>query len=166
MQVLWGVKNIYFKTLKIYFFSITIKIKFLKLKVNILKTLPRLLSIFTLFFTLMFSSTSSAEWTEVAVTSGDTFYVDFERTRKHDGYVYFWELIDFLKPLHGTLSAKRYFQGDCKLFRSRDLSFSFHKEPMGGGTGQVLEPKGEQANWIYPTPNSVNETILKKICSR
>ena len=45
-----------------------------------------LLTIFTLAFTLMFSSTSFAEWTEVSKNiRGDTFYVDFERIRKAMG---------------------------------------------------------------------------------
>jgi len=70
--------------------------------------------------------------------------VDFEKIRKHDGYVYYWTLIDYLKPEQGILSAKVYYQGDCKQFRFKGLSFSCHKEPMGGGTGQVIEPKGNQ----------------------
>ena len=36
-----------------------------------------------------------------------TFYVDFERIRKHDGYVYFWRIRDDLKPdKWGDLSAR------------------------------------------------------------
>jgi hypothetical protein len=126
-----------------------------------------LLTIFTLVFTMMFSSTSFAGWTKVIESSsGNTFYVDYERIRKHGGYVYWWELSDYLEPTYGDLSHKLYKQGDCRVFRSRDLSFLFHKEPMGGGTGQVVEPKGEQKNWIYPSPNSINDVILKKVCSR
>ena len=112
----------------------------------------------------MFSSTSSAEWTEVAVTSGDTFYVDFERTRKHDGYVYFWELMDFLKPLHGTLSAKRYFQGDCKLLRFKTLTYILHKQPMGRDVGETSNVKNPE--WDYPHPKSADETVLIEVCSR
>jgi hypothetical protein len=125
-----------------------------------------LLTIFTVIFTVMFSSTSFAGWTKVGKTlQGDTFYVDFERIRKHDGYVYSWYLTDYLKPTpYGDFSSKVYIQCDCRVFRSRGLSMSFHKEPMGGGTGQVKEPKGEQKNWIYPTPNSMNELILKTVC--
>ena len=61
-----------------------------------------LLTIFTLAFTLMFSSTSFAEWTKVNKSViGNTYYVDFERIKKHDGYIYYWEVIDFLKPFKG-----------------------------------------------------------------
>tara|TARA_R110002012_G_scaffold242856_1_gene417350 strand:- start:1562 stop:1945 length:384 start_codon:yes stop_codon:yes gene_type:complete len=124
-----------------------------------------LLTISTLVFTVMFSSTSFAGWTKVTENNEGTFYVDFERIRKVDGYVYYWDMSDFLKPSpHGYLSGKRYDQGDCKLFRFKSLSYSFHKEPMGGGAGDVdNKPKKD---WTYPSPNSVNETILKSVCSR
>ena len=125
-----------------------------------------LLTIFTLVFTVMFSSTSYAEWTKVSKSmDGHTFYVDFERIRKHDGYFYFWVLTDFLKPLEGHLSGKAYKQGDCKLFRFKYLSASFHKEPMGRGTSSLSSNKPEE-EWTYPHPSSVFEIMLKKVCNQ
>ncbi len=114
---------------------------------------------------MMFSSTSFAGWTKVSENViGTNYYVDFERMRKHDGFVYYWRLDDYLKPSkYGILSAKVYNQGDCKLFRFMSLSFSHHKEPMGGGTGDVNTQKQD---WVYPSPNSSNEIILKSVCSR
>jgi len=113
----------------------------------------------------MFSSPSYAGWTKVSENAkGDTFYVDFGRIRKHDGYVYFWKLSDLFKPdKDGDLSIKSYNQVDCKLFRYKRLSYSFHNEPMGGGTGKPYTPTDK---WIYPSPDSANEAILKSICSR
>ena len=124
-----------------------------------------LLTVLTVFFTVMFSPPSYAEWTKVGENiSGDTYYVDFERIRKVDGYVYWWELGDYLKPnKNGILSAKVYNQGDCRLFRRKLLSFSFYKEPMGGGTAQSASPKNQE--WIYPSPRSVGEGILNQVCS-
>ena len=87
--------------------------------------------------------------------NGTTLYVDFERMRKHDGFVYFWQLDDYLKPNRfGDLSAKTYVQGDCKLFRYKFLSGSFHKEPMGGGTGEGSTVPESHKAWRYPYPNS------------
>ena len=58
-----------------------------------------LLTISTLVFTVMFASTSFGGWTKmVKNVDGETFYVDFERIRKHGGYVYYWYLSDNLKP--------------------------------------------------------------------
>ena len=120
----------------------------------------------TLVFTLMFSSTSFAEWTKVGKdTDGNTFYVDFERIRKHDGYVYWWDLSDYLKPRQEYLSAKQYNQGDCKLFRVKYLSDSYYTQPMGQGTPSTTSNKPDK-EWRYPSPNSVIETILKSVCSR
>ena len=124
-----------------------------------------LLTIFTLVFTLMFSSSSFAGWTKVGKNSGGVFYVDFERIRKVDGFVYYWDLSDYLKPNQGVLSVKMYNQGDCKLFRYKVLSFSFHKEPMGMGTPSTSSNEPDK-EWRYPTPNSSSESLLKSVCSR
>jgi hypothetical protein len=114
----------------------------------------------------MFSSPSYAKWEKMSKSVvGDTYYVDFGRMRKHDGFVYFWRLDDYLKPTKtGTLSNKIYNQVDCNLFRYKSLSWSFHKEPMGGGTGNLNNDPDKE--WTYPSPNSVNETVLKQVCSR
>ena len=94
-----------------------------------------------------------------------TYYVDFERMRKVDGFVYFWYLSDYLKPTkYKDLSTKIYRQGDCKLFRYKGLSWSFHKEPMGGGTGETNNDPDKE--WKYPIPDTSGETILKSVCDR
>ena len=61
---------------------------------------------------------------------------------------------------------KVYNQGDCKLFRSKVLSFSSHKEPMGGGTGQNFPVPESHKDWQYPPPESSHEIVLKTVCSR
>ena len=111
----------------------------------------------------MFSSNSFGEWTEVSKdVSGNTFYLDFERIRKVDGYVYYWFLVDLLKPRNGVLSSKTYNEGDCKLFRWRDLQFVNHKKPMGVDTGESFT--NENPKWSFPPPNSINEFILEIVC--
>ena len=122
-----------------------------------------LLTIFTLVFTVMFSSTSFAGWTKVAENVNGTYYVDFERIRKHGDYIKFRELVDLLKPdKDGDLSYKLYEQGDCKLFRYKYLGSSNYKQPMGGGHGaDYNEP---DKDWRYPSPYSINEIVLKSVC--
>jgi hypothetical protein len=114
----------------------------------------------------MFSSPSYAKWTKVGEgVSGTTYYVDFESMKKNGGYVTYWVLRNYLKPdKFGMLSGKTYYQGDCKLFRYKSLSGSFHKEPMGRGTSSIEDPP--KKGWKYPSPNSSMEIILKKVCSR
>ena len=127
-----------------------------------------ILLIFTLLFSsVVFSSPSYADWTKVVEgVEGDTFYVDFGRMRKVDGYVYWWDMIDFSKPMVlGMMSGKKYNQGECKLFQYKVLSFSFHKERMGLGTGERSKPTSKFKDWRYPAPNSVDEKILEKVCN-
>ena len=67
-----------------------------------------LLTIFTLIFTVMFSSSSFAGWTKVGKNVKGSIYVDFERIRKVDSYVFYWQLGDFLEPAEGFLSVTIY----------------------------------------------------------
>lgn len=129
--------------------------------------MKNLLLIFTLLVsTLMFSTPSYGEWTKLFKTvNGNIFYVDFERIRKHDGYIYYWLLQDYLKPTKfGDLSATFYQQGDCKLFRNKILTDSYYKNPMGAGTSSTSNKP--EKNWTYPSPNSLNEIILKSVCGQ
>ncbi len=128
--------------------------------------MKKLTLILTLIFSVMFSSTSFAEWKKVITNvSGDTFYVDFESIRKHDGHVYWWDLTDYFEPSElGVSSAKTYLQGDCKVFRYKWLSLSFHREPMGGGTSEVIKLNKKDKKWRDPPPPSSEELILKSIC--
>ena len=130
--------------------------------------MKKLTLILSLMFMVTLSSPSYAKWTKVDEgVDGDTYYVDFKRIRKHGGFVYYWVLSDYLKTTpYGDLSTKVYSQGDCQLFRENILSFSFHKEPMGGGSGYIQEPVKEYQGWKNPPPNSVNETILKAVCAQ
>jgi hypothetical protein len=59
-------------------------------------------TLLTVLFLSLLSTPVFADWTKVDVSvSGNTHYVDFERIRKHGGYVYFWDLQD-KKPCGGT----------------------------------------------------------------
>ena len=95
--------------------------------------------IYTLIFsTVMFSSISYADWSEMSRgVDGDIFYVDFERIKRHKGHVYFSRMVNYFKPIQGYLSSKVCIQGDCKLFRLKYLSLSYHKKPLGGGAGDT-----------------------------
>ncbi len=120
----------------------------------------------TFLLSLIFSSPSYSEWAWLNEgVDGTTFYVDLERIRKQDGYVYWRELQDSLKPdKDGDLSYKLFNQGDCKLFRYKTLTAVYYKEPMGGGTGNTFTPKNPE--WIYPSPDTSSQSILKFVCNR
>ena len=129
--------------------------------------MKKLLTVTTLIFTLTFTSTSFADWTKMGVGgNGNTVYVDFERIRKVDGYFFWWVLVDHLEAdEYGVLSSKSYSQVDCNLFRYQILTFSFHKDGMGEGAGDVSKPAKEMQGWLYPPPDSGQEFVLKTVCT-
>jgi len=124
--------------------------------------------IFTLLFTtLVFSSPTYAGWMEIIKGNGITFYVDFDTIKKHDGYVYYWELGDYLKPNEfGDLSAKIYREVDCKLFRFKVLGDSYYTEPMGRGTPSASSNIADKEWSDLRTLNSAAHSVLKKVCSK
>ena len=130
--------------------------------------MKKLFTLTTLIFTVMFLSNCdetpnpSGNWKKLTENdSGDSFYLDFETIRKQDGYVYWWELTDLLKPTTtGVLSYKSYNQGDCGFNKMRELSGFIHKEPMGRGIGI----EGPTLQWTLVGPDSLTHTYLKSIC--
>ena len=124
----------------------------------------KLVTIIVILINLIFTLNSYAKWTKVVeLEDGISFYVDFERIKKVDGFIYWWDLTNYLKPtLYGHLSTKLYRQGDCKAFRYKFLRFYFYKKTMGDGVGHVEDP--EEKEWQYPHPNSAQSVILKSVC--
>ena len=110
------------------------------------------------------SKNMDRNWKKLVTTrSGNTFYLDFQTTKKIGENVYYWYLVDYLKPSSsGYLSSKVYIEGDCKLLRLKGLSYSFHKEPMGEGKGDIETPK--EPKWIYPSPKTINQGMVKLVC--
>ena len=117
-----------------------------------------------LFVSAVISSPSFADWARIAEnTTGNTFYVDFQKIRQTDGYVYFWLLNDYGSESEwGYLSSTAYVQGDCNLFRYKNLTWSIYKQPMGVGDNPVsIKPPDE---WLSPSSNQSDEIILEIIC--
>ena len=108
---------------------------------------------------------ADAEWTRLTEIDDDEidFYVDVETIRKHDGYVYFWSLYDFVKPIDDSLSASAYFQGDCNTFKMKALSLRNYKKPMASGANEE-DTSDEVSKWRYPPPDSPMYEILNFIC--
>ena len=119
----------------------------------------------TLTFSLMFSSVCFGEWEKVVEDENETsLYVDFERIKQHDGYVYYWDLVDYVKPSSdGFLSGTIYNQVDCSLFRLKRLSVILYKESMGQGESESFTLP-DKDKWYYTSPDSTGETTLQSVC--
>ena len=117
-----------------------------------------------IIFTFLFSTTSWGEWTYVTESvDGIKSYYDKDRVRKSGKYLYFWDLVDLLKPdKWGDLSVTRYIQLECSIFRYKYLKFNRYNDSMGEGKiTYVFTPKNE---WRYPKPKSSGEVLYKEIC--
>ena len=95
---------------------------------------------------------------------GNILYVDFERLKKVDGYVYYWTLLDYLKPMGGFLSAIVHNQANCELLKY-SLSDSYYTESMGQGIPSKSNNEPDK-NWSDIPPDTVAEFLLKSVCSR
>jgi len=125
--------------------------------------MKKLLTIPILLITLMFSSTSYAEWTKVSQNVHGVFYVDFMNGKKDNNYSYYWYLHDFWKPNeYGNLSQKIYIQVDCKIFRIMFLTGIEYEKSMGKGNIE-FSPR-PPAEWFFPPPNNPMDDILKSVC--
>jgi len=119
-----------------------------------------------LLFSILISFNSYGEWTEVAESEGgDTNYIDTSTIKERNGYVYWWKLMDYLVPSEsGTMSAKVFSQNDCGIYRSKVLSFSYYKQPMGGvGAGKTINPSNRK--WDYISPGSTGSIVLEYGCN-
>ena len=115
-----------------------------------------------LLFSILISFNSYGKWTNLIESEGNNFYIDIDLIKAHGGYVYWWQMIDYLKPFKtGTLSNKAYQQGDCGIDRKKVLSIIFYNQPMGRGAGDPFTPPDE---WQYPTPGSNGAAMLEYVC--
>ena len=114
--------------------------------------------------TVALASPVFAEWTKVATGGGNTFYIDYDTVKENDGYVYYWEMTDMLKPFEsGVLSSEFLKEVDCNIPRKyRPLSLVEYKQPMAGGNGDSYNNPSDE--WEYPSPDRVDEILTNAAC--
>ncbi len=133
----------------------------------LIDSMKKHLIIFTILFgALMLASPAHAEWTKlVSTSSGNSVYIDFDTAKTPEGYIHYWELIDFAMATEtGVLSIKAYYQADCKLLRHKILNATRYQQAMGAGNGDGGIAKNPQ--WKYPPANSIDELTLKAVCKQ
>lgn len=116
-------------------------------------------------FTFLFSTTSWGEWTYVTESvDGHKSYYDKDRVRKSGKYLYFWELVDYIKPrsVFGNLSTTSYTQLDCSIFRYKNLKLLFYTNSMG--EGKMIDEVTPPDEWHYIPPKSVIDGMYTYIC--
>ena len=118
----------------------------------------------TLLFSLLISFNSYGEWTWVANNiNGNSYYIDKGAIKDRNDYVFYWTLSDYLERTDlGVMSTVQYKQGDCEIYRFKSLTAVFYKKPMGTELDERFNPP---ETWNYPSPNSVDYSLLEYACN-
>ena len=98
------------------------------------------------------------------VKDGSSFFVDVDNIKKHNGLVYYWELVNYLKPLSGgTNSSINKWKVDCVGEKLTWLNATFYSQSMG--KGRILD-EGTPNHSFYPKPKSAYYEVMKFSCFR
>ena len=113
----------------------------------------------------------SFNWKMVAEESGSTFYVDVDNIKKRNGFVYYWNLVDYIEPTKiGAYSDISKYRADCVDEKQTWLSNTFYSQPLAEGKIitegiPVWNHYGSTLNEIrYLTPGSIEHNLLQKVC--
>ncbi len=114
---------------------------------------------------LFFNSSVFADWEKLGDESeGGEYFVEKDSIIKEAGYIYFWKMVDSTKPFLDSnfYSVKVYIKADCKVKKIKTLTYVFYTGRKG--TGDSEQQESQSKNWKYPIPESVDYSILKKLC--
>ena len=94
---------------------------------------------------------------------GDVSYVDLSSIKKVGNNIFYFNLMDYIKPTNqGDLSAKNYFEVNCLDLSYRYIKDFYYKEPMGNGEHQVFDEIGD---WKNNDKGSIGEDARKFACN-
>lgn len=104
------------------------------------------------------------DWKKIGSNiSGDVSYVDLSSIKKVGNNVFYFRLMDYIKPTStGTLSSKVYFEVNCLDLSFRYLKDFYYKEPMGNGKYTIYDKVGE---WENNVKGSIGEKESKFVCN-
>ena len=118
-----------------------------------------------LLFSILISFNSYGEWTRIigSADGEETWYIDIYTIKESGGYVYWWEMVDYLKPdKFGDMSDKSYGQVNCSSMSYQYLQMIFSKQSMGQGEGSTITPT---SGWHFVPPDSVGGKMLDFVCN-
>ena len=119
-----------------------------------------------IFFTtllLFFVNGFAQNWKPVAKgVGGNTYYVDVDNIKKHNGLIYYWVLLELLEPLdNGANSVLTKYKVDCVETKLTHLSVRSFSLPMGKGN-IVYESSPNQIE--YPKSGTHSHFMMKSVC--
>ena len=125
-----------------------------------------ILILILLFAFLVSLSTKSKDWTEITKgQNGHIFFVDMESLIESEGYIYFWQLINYNdQDEYGDMSAKIYIKAECEVFQFKWLKVSYHKMLMGKDYVKPDNPSKLVSGWQFPSIGSTSYAVLDHVC--
>ena len=104
-------------------------------------------------------------WKKVAEDDLGNFYVDVDNIKKHNGLVYYWDLIDVLEPVklpagnaNSTINKHKV---NCVEEKTTRLNTTWYS--LSTGKGRIIyedSPNGIR----YPKPNTIGYVVMKFAC--
>ena len=124
---------------------------------------PTLILLFIYLFGL---SVHAKDWIEVTKgQNGHSFFVNMENLNESNGYIYFWQLINYYEQdEYGDMSAKIYVQAECNVFKFKWLKVSYHKMLMGKDYVKPDNPSKLVSGWQFPSIGSTSYAVLDHVC--
>jgi hypothetical protein len=109
---------------------------------------------------------ASAEWMQIAEsTSGNVFLIDPASIKKEGNIRKVWGITNRASPdSYGVSSRKYRKEFDCSRERYRFLTNTSYTKPMGYGVALLTDSNAGQ--WVDIAPDTVDEELLKVICSK
>lgn len=114
--------------------------------------------------------TAHAEWTRIEHPSKEfVLYVEHDtvETRGPDS-AKLWHLLDYAatqsldgRPFHSIKARDEY---DCSRGMRRDLMHLWHADKMADGT--LLKAAYKPGSWTAPAAGSVEEVLMRMVCSK
>jgi hypothetical protein len=117
-----------------------------------------------LMFTLFFPIASHGEWTFIDKSINDVgFFIDTQNIKENNGYVYYWRLQNYERPIHGRMSVTEFFELDCKIPRKeRRLTITSYPSPMAKGDYIISDSTRDK--WVYNAPGTLGELMTLYVC--
>ena len=95
---------------------------------------------------------------------GDVGYIDLSSIKKVGNKVYYFDLLDYVKPTDlGHLSGRTYKEVNCLDLSYRFLKDFYYLEPMGNGKVDLINDK--KSEWYNNKKGSLGERLRKFVCN-
>jgi len=119
-----------------------------------------------LLFSILISFNSYGEWRYITDNvNGTNYYIDYETIKENNGYLYFWQLDDYLEPLSDSdgprFSSILMYKVDCDSLSYKRLTATFYSGQMGKGTSKTISMDDD---WLNSPSGSGGTLIRNELC--